>query len=160
MRVLIFGAGIYGKFCMEFIEKSIEYTLVGFLDNADPKPVVIDAAGNSVPVYAPEDGICQSYDMLIISNVTPRAIAKIKAQLASLGVPKEKIHALHEDRNLLTNVFLTVKRSIYDEEHDPRVNWLRDLAHYVKQHQMAGSVAECGVNLGDFSYYINKYFPS
>ena len=42
------------------------------------------------------------------------------------------------------------------DENDLRVTWLRAFADYAKG--MAGDVAECGVNLGDFAYYINKYF--
>lgn len=159
MNVMIFGAGYYGRALKKYIEQSTEYRLVAFLDNAAQKPSMEDAAGNPIPVYSPEDGVLQSYDKIMISNASPSEIAEIKAQLIALGVLPEKVQAVFEDDSLGTTVVLQ-SGSLYDEECDPRVRWLRDFAHYAQELQMEGNVAECGVAAGEFAYYINKYFPS
>lgn len=159
MNILIFGAGHYGKALKEYIEQSMEYNLVGFLDNAVPKPSVKDAAGNPIPVYSPEDGVLQSYDKIIISNIDPLEIAEIKRQLASLGVNAEKVRVLFEDEDLGEKIIARTTGDYYDEEQDPRIRWLRDFAHYANECRMEGSVAECGVARGGFAQYINKYFP-
>lgn len=40
-----------------------------------------------------------------------------------------------------------------------RVVWLRHFSEFVYENKMIGSVAECGVFRGDFSRYINEFFP-
>ncbi len=154
MNVLIFGAGYYGKICKTHVEKSPEYTLLGFLDNAAQKPVIEDLNGNPIPVYSPADGVLQNYDKIFISNVKSAEISEIRSQLISLGVSKEKIQAVFEDEALAAEFI-----NQYDEDHYCRVVWLRDFAHYAQERGMEGSVAECGVCMGEFAQYINKYFP-
>jgi hypothetical protein len=50
----------------------------------------------------------------------------------------------------------------YNEQTDPRVRWLRELAeNHIENtaNRISGDVAECGVCRGKFARYINKYFP-
>jgi hypothetical protein len=49
------------------------------------------------------------------------------------------------------------KKSFLSEE-DPRVRWLKDFSKYVLEKRIDGAVAECGVFVGCFAHYINKYF--
>ena len=72
-----------------------------------------------------------------------------------MPMEKDKIIVLHENQELLHEVY---KVSSYDY-YDARVSWLRDFASYANETKLEGAVAECGVNRGDFSMYINEYFP-
>ena len=62
-----------------------------------------------------------------------------------------------EDNELVINIM--VKTNSYYEFEDRRISFLKDLAIYIREMNIKGCVAECGVYMGDFSYYINKYFP-
>lgn len=62
-----------------------------------------------------------------------------------------------DDRELRMDFFSKVNR--YDEDTDKRVQWLKAFAAYANDEIPEGNVAECGVNRGEFSEYINKYFP-
>lgn len=42
---------------------------------------------------------------------------------------------------------------------DPRIRWIRSFATFAQDEGFAGDIAECGVNLGDTSYYMNAFFP-
>lgn len=42
---------------------------------------------------------------------------------------------------------------------DVRISWLRRYAEFVYEKSLQGSVAECGVNQGDFAQYLNMFFP-
>jgi hypothetical protein len=49
------------------------------------------------------------------------------------------------------------KKAFFSEEHT-RVRWLKNYSEYVLEGKIDGAVAECGVFMGNFAYYINKYF--
>ena len=85
-------------------------------------------------------------------------IYSIEQQLKKIGLPQSKIKALSDDRELSIEV-LNLNKVAYDEFISSRVCWLRNFSNYVKMRNISGNVAECGVHKGDFSYFINKYFP-
>jgi len=155
MKLLIFGAGDFGKRCLNYFEKTKEETVIGFLDNADKEP--IPCGGEAIPVYKPDVITKLEYDMILISNINFSCVRDIKKQLAGLAVPTDKVKALIETKNLWANI--RSEYNEYDENKDPRVIWVREYAGYVAKHKLDGAVAECGVYMGDFAYYINKYFP-
>ena len=97
------------------------------------------------------------FDLLVVSNQYKKDRQEIKEQLSTLSVDKNKVIFLVEDERLKTEVFSAINR--YDEKTDRRVVWLASFAQYAKEAAMPGNVAECGVNRGEFAYYINKYFP-
>ena len=97
------------------------------------------------------------FDLLVVSNQYQKDRQEIKEQLNTLSVDKNKVVFLVEDEQLKTEVFAAINR--YDEKTDRRVVWLASFAHYAEKVAMLGNVAECGVNRGEFAYYINKYFP-
>lgn len=157
MKILVFGAGENGKACREYIRRLKQDEFVGFLDNRK-KNAGSSAApeGDAVEIYHPSEVGRLQYDVIWISNGHPGQVAEVKKQLDELEVPREKVRVLREDRTL---VQVQSSYNRYDEKTNPRVIWLRNFAEYALEERLAGSVAECGVFMGEFSYFINKYFP-
>ncbi len=155
MKILVFGAGANGKACQAYIEKFTQDELIGFLDN-DPHKTSGERYGGGVFVYRPEEAERLPYDQILISNGRPAQIAEIKRQLDELRVPGEKVRVMLEDSDLAVKILSHYNQ--YDELSDSRVSWLRSFANYAKEEKLSGSVAECGVCMGEFSYFINKYF--
>lgn len=158
MKLLIFGAGANGKACQAYIISKGQDELVGFLDNAAGKTTIESVRKGDVPVYRPEEVLKLEFDLIWISNGRPHQVAEICKQLKDLNIPKSKIQVLLEDRTLLNEILSRYNQ--YDEQTDRRVVWLRNYAEYAGIHGFLGNVAECGVCMGEFSYYINKYFPN
>lgn len=80
----------------------------------------------------------------------------MKNQLQELGILEESIVCISESEELLSKAFCF---SEYEESHI-RVNWLKAFAQFAQDRKMSGNVAECGVNKGDFSMYINQFFAN
>lgn len=158
MKILIFGAGYNGRICKEYIENNEQDVLAGFLDNAEEKPSISDKNGQDIPVYSPDAIAGLEYDLIIISNINPSQIREIQQQLRELNVPESKVQVLFENKDLLTRV-MRDSSQYCDEAADSRVSWLRNYAQYVNEKHLPGNVAECGVWMGDFARFINKYFP-
>lgn len=157
MKILVFGAGENGRACREYITRLKEAEFVGFLDNQK------ESAGSSAVnakdwevIYHPSEVGQLQYDSIWVSNGRPEQVAEIKEQLDELKVPKEKVRILLEDQTLIQ---VLSSYNHYSEKTDPRVIWLHNFAEYALEEKLAGSVAECGVFKGEFSYFINKYFP-
>lgn len=158
MKILVFGAGVNGKACRACIERHKIDEFAGFLDNDVNKRAIKDAEGKESPVYRPEEITDLQYDQIWISNSRRTQVLEIEEQLRKLCVPKDKVCVLLDDQEMLTNVLSTYNQ--YDELTDNRVVWLRNFAGYAKEKKLEGNVAECGVCMGEFSYFINKYFPN
>lgn len=156
MKILVFGAGANGKACKQYLAQTQD-ELVAFLDNDAEKHFVIDKNGNKAPVYRPEKAADLQYDQIWISNGQLPAALEMENQLKELHIPQEKVLVLIKNQALLMNILVPYNQ--YDEETDNRVAWLRNFAGYAAAQNLAGNVAECGVYMGEFSYYINKYFP-
>ena len=152
MKYLIFGAGEWGQTVQSYIENSSEDVLVGFIDN--------NKSGNEINgygLYKADDISKLEFDKIIISVSKKSALNDIREQLNYLNIPNNKIIGLSEEKALFIDVFAQ-RPNIYDEIADCRVGWLRSFAKFVKEEEMVGNVAECGVYAGDFAVYINKYF--
>lgn len=158
MKILVFGAGANGKACLSYL-KSTGDELIAFLDNDPSKQLVKDEKGkNEIPVYRPEEVLELPYDQIWISNGRAVEIGQIEKQLLQLSVPQEKILILEKEPELCVKILAANNQ--YDEERDSRVVWLRNFAGYAAGEGLEGNVAECGVCMGEFAYYINKYFPN
>ena len=157
MKIFVFGAGANGKACRAYIERHKIDEFAGFLDNDVNKCAIKDAEGKASPVYRPEGLTALQYDQIWISNTRRSQVLEIEGQLRKLCVPKDKVFVRLDDQEMMTNVLSTYNQ--YDELTDSRVAWLRNFAGYAKEEKLEGNVAECGVCMGEFSYFINKYFP-
>lgn len=162
-KILIFGAGEYGQRVAQYLLRTKD-ELIGFTDNnvrIHGKRIRISDGENtdkSFLVYAPEELDKLSVDIIIISNNQRDQINAIKQQLKELNHKDTiQIEVLKDNKELYKNVF--TYSTPYDEYKDKRISFMRDLALYLQEENVQGNVAECGVWLGDFSYFINKYFP-
>lgn len=153
-KLLIFGTGINGAAYLKYVEEHEPDTeIVGFLSNSTKEPA---RALRHIPVYRPKLVDQLDYDVIMITNGRAFQIEEIRQQLKELDVPSEKIALLSEHTELKTKVLANYNQ--YTEDADFRVVWLRNYAEYARASGLVGSVAECGVNKGEFAYYINKYF--
>lgn len=107
-------------------------------------------------VYSISDIKELEIDYILISNKKKEQIESIKKQLQN-ELPNIKHESIMENKELFINIM--GNESFYSEFEDKRVLFLRDLAIYIQEMDIKGNVAECGVYMADFSYYINKYFP-
>lgn len=150
MNIVIFGAGDHGKRLLKWFNKHTEDKVICFLDNSDNKSEL-----DGVKVYLPEKIKELNYDQIIISNKRPTQRDAMKNQLKDMGIDEKNVKILMEDEKLYEDA---IAKTSYFDESDPRINWIHGFADYVKEQNMGGSIAECGVFLGDCSHYINKYF--
>lgn len=147
MKILVWGAGVNGNVYRQYIEQCTEDEFVGFIDNN------FHLGGE---VKRPSEIKNLEFDLLVVSNEYQKDRQEIKEQLRALSIDQNKVIFLIEDEQLKTAVFSAI--NCYDEKTDRRVIWLASFAQYAKSVAMPGNVAECGVNCGEFAYYINKYF--
>ena len=155
MRTIIFGAGRYGQFFYRYAKKNLpDLEIVGFVDN-DAKNIRLS---KDIPlnVYMPEELTNIKFEKIIISPKQKRAVKEIKRQVTKYAGGAE-LSALIEDPKLFYD--FSLHTNFYSED-DFRVRWLKDFARYSKENELGGDIAECGVNRGDFSYYMGKYFPN
>lgn len=150
MTVAIWGIGSYGNLFKRYCDMSNEFEIVVAIDSS----IKTETKWNGLTVVPPEQIHNYLFDKIIITTLIKKNVEEIKEQLKLLDISEEKIVSLRDDDKLLKKVFTI---SCYETD-NPRVRWLRDFANYVKEEQIQGAVAECGVNNGDFSMYINEYF--
>lgn len=148
MKVFIWGAGINGQVLRNYVDNHSQYVFGGF----------IDSFRTGMKIYKPEYLKSHNYDLVIVSNSDTKQQYDINNQLDMLNVPKDKAIFLFQENNLMIEVFSSYNK--YNEETDKRVCWLREYAAFVKDFNIQGNVAECGVNRGEFAEYINKYFSN
>lgn len=144
MNVLLFGAGTRGNLYYERI-KSSDLSVLAFIDNNES---LVGTYIESIPIASPKNISSFPFDKIIITTIEEKSIAEILEQLKSYDIGEDKIEILSY-----------TSFNPYDEDTNSRVIWLRDFAHYVYSNGISGSVAECGVYRGEFSRFINKYFP-
>lgn len=140
MKVIVFGAGVYGrKYCHE-ANNQIE--ILAISDNNS------HLHGKSISghlIIPPHEILTYHFDKIIIAisdrtESSWKIIEQIISQLKDIGIPLAKIG-------------LTTEYSY----RDARVDFLRKLSFELDN--VSGSVAECGVFRGWFASYINEFFP-
>lgn len=134
-KAFIFGAGIVGKYVLDFAKE--RYEIAGFLDNDKMKQGhVLDG----LPIYDPEVLLRMDYETVIVASSA--GINSIKEQLSSLGVERDRI---------ITRYVSSFTRS--------RIVFLNSLGEMFRERNIKGSAAECGVFMGEFAKEINRVFP-
>jgi O-methyltransferase len=96
-----------------------------------------------LPVRSPKDLTAIEWDRLFVAVKGKERVAEILGQLSALGLSERVIETLPP--------FLM--------EFDARCAELELSARLVREHRIAGAVAELGVYRGDFAAKINKAFP-
>ena len=157
---LIFGAGMYGCLIAKSILKKGE-TLVGFIDNNSSiqgmEIKVFEESKETYKIYAVENILKLEFERIIIATVHEKFTAEIKEQLADFVANGIEVEAITDSMELRTDALAQIVE--YKEYEDQRVSFIRDVAKWMRERNIEGAVAECGVWMGDLSYYINKYYP-
>lgn len=149
MNFLVFGAGKRGEYVASYIKNyRKEDKIIAFIDN-EKKGFV----GN-IRIFKPEEIKTLVFDKIIISPEQKFVDAMAK-QLMNIGIDKSKITSLNQNKDIFIEIYSKM-RSI--DESDDNVKWLKHYARFIGEQNIPGNVAECGVNRGDFAYYINTYF--
>ena len=142
MKVIVFGAGDYGRrFCQE-ADSSIE--ILAIVDNN----ILLQGSSIYGHMVVPASSIANyDFDKVVIAIIEyigaeqKCAATKVLEQLNEMGVANDKIQLM----------------SKYPYE-NPRVKLLKLFSSLGQC--VPGAVAECGVHRGDFAAYINEFFPS
>lgn len=151
MDFVVFGAGKRGKLVASYFKEiRKEDRIIAFLDNEKEGFV------ENIRIFKPEEIKRLSFDKIII---TPgrKFVDEMTKQLMNLGVEKSKISSLYQNKDIFIEVCSKLQGI---DESDDNVKWLKRYARFVREQNVLGSVAECGVNRGDFAYYINTYFQN
>jgi len=141
-KIVIFGAGGYGKrYSNEILSLGID-KIVCFLDNSKTKQCT---QLNGIDVFEPKKIKELDYTVVVVV-VTPGFEDDIIEQLKKLDVPDEKIS-------------IPIAASEGGKHILARKQWLTDFAIIVSSRGIVGNVAEAGVFRGDFAKHINSLFP-
>ena len=149
MKVIVFGAGNYGRKYISNCPDNIE--IVAICDNRwNNFPGGVLGHKISSPKIIPE----MEFDKIMIAlnpnlNTTLESFNQIYSQLTDMGIGPGKICLTANDN---PNLEGTVKYGL------PRVQFLYDFAEFVYSRGLQGSAAELGVYKGDYAYHINKAF--
>lgn len=139
-KVIIFGCSGYGKQVLYSLDDS-EYQVVAYIDNCKE---VQNKIVNGLLVVAPSEVIKYEFDYVIIS--LPWYEEEMREQLGELGIANEKIITYKANKNGI----------VWDET---RLAMLRASIEQIKERGILGNIAELGVYKGEFSKYLNRYFP-
>ena len=135
-KAYVFGAGAVCLYYLPLIQK--QYHVIAVLDNDKTKQ------GENIlgiPICAPESILENDFEVVIIASRA--GVNTIKEQLVELGVESKKINTEYVD--------YAVKS---------RIVFLNNLGQMFNERGITGSVAECGVFMGEFAREINRVFPS
>ena len=156
-KLILFGFGAMGRRVLRYYSSCKNTNIIAIADNyAFPDPS--DPLLTVIPLIRPEDLPTYEYDRILVTNEDAKPLAAITQQLKALHIPENKITYLQEVPPLRTEILSSYNE--YDEATDPRVRWLCNFAQYAMEKGLSGNTAECGVLYGDFSFFINKYFPN
>ncbi|MHA7967358.1 TylF/MycF/NovP-related O-methyltransferase [Paenibacillus sp. CAU 1782] len=135
-RAIIYGAGPTGKSVFEHIQKK-DIRCIAFIDN---DPNLQGKTIDGIPVITPSDIATHHYDKVYIGTIMD--IDLLRQHLISIGVSENKI----DD-------------SFVSLSYKARIAFLKSQAELIKDSEIEGSCAECGVLSGSFAKVINETFP-
>jgi len=152
MKVIIFGAGLFGR---KYISNLKGEEVVAVCDN---KWETMNSEGYFClghRITSPEKIPEMEFDYVGIAidyktGNGQKSICEIVEQLKKLGISEQKIRLDNGDGD---------ECEYMGPFKYPIRQWLYDFANLVYEKNIEGSIAECGVYLGSFSYHINKAFP-
>jgi hypothetical protein len=158
MKIIVFGAGLFGK---QYIGNLKNEEIVAVCDNNWEFMNSCDLCGGGGgmlghKIISPEKIPEMEFDYVVIAidcrtEIGQNSIFEILHQLKELGISEQKILHCNVDGDENEYIGRTFKH--------PRVQFLYDFAKLVYEKNIDGSVAECGVSYGMYSYHINRAFP-
>ena len=85
-RLIVFGAGAYGRAYIDYLEKCSDFTVVAWADN--------HLAGERIgkwTIISKKDIIKQTFDYVIIASNKSRFIYEIRRELTELDIKEDQI---------------------------------------------------------------------
>lgn len=142
MKIAIFGASPQGRFVRMMLDED-KYSVVVYFDNGR-LPL---ERGNidGIPVDTVTNASMYDFDYLIVA--IPEYQNSMMRQAVSAGIPKDRILVFMKGNDSVS--FLN----------DTRIAQLRLCIQDIKRKGVKGSMAELGVNKGDFAKYMNAGLP-
>lgn len=138
-KILVWGYGEIGKEVVAVL-KRIGKNIVAVVDKMQ------DTVEKENGIYPVEEGLKQDFDQVIIAIGTRDC--------------KQEIIQLLEEHGIRCNVVnIMYEPDYYGLFEYSRHEYLKRFASRAREKRLSGSVAECGVNNGEFAKYINLYFP-
>ena len=146
MRVVVFGAGLFGKKYISECPQDVE--IVAVCDNNK----INKYSGFGYGIVSPSAIPNLDFDKVVIAlNTTTIAginnVRQIMCQLELLGIDNSKIMVMCNDIESFRRFEC------------PRVQFIYEFSRIVHERNIEGAVAECGVYQGDYAYHINNAFP-
>ena len=142
MKVIVFGAGRYGRDYISFCAGCD--TIVAIADNYNDDPFIL---GHKI--IKPNEILNYDFDKVLIclrdnTREHQEIIIQIYKQLIDMGIPRQKI--------ILNNI-----REERQQMYIPRTIFMKNITEQIKN--VAGDMVECGVLFGNFAALINKLLP-
>jgi hypothetical protein len=144
VQALLFGAGNIGRISCQLLTENKDIEIIGFVDNNIDISIYCGK-----PVYNTQNISTLNFDKLAIALGSSEQRVIVREKLKFLGIPENKICYVFELPGMAHLKF----------DNDARCNWVEQFAMFLTEKNIHGSVAECGVNKGDFAKIINKVFP-
>lgn len=141
-NIVIFGAGKYGRTIFPGLNDIYQCNVVAYIDNDERK-----SGQYGVAVKRPDELTNLTYDYVLLAVESPDMIAEMKRQLEDLGVETEK------------TIDLFCEPEFIELSTDQRKSYICGLGRYMKENEIKGAVAECGVADGNCAKFINYAFP-
>ena len=138
-KIILFGAAALSLKTIYSLDED-KYEIIAFSDNDKRR---YNTLWMGKTVISPKDISNYEYDYIIISN---RYGKEIRKQL---------VEELCIDDNKIIDFYKKLDKYL-----EFRVAMLRQCADEITSRGIKGNVAELGVYRGEFSQYINKYFPN
>jgi hypothetical protein len=138
-NILIYGCGGNGKFLFDKVHNSDN--ILAFIDK---NVKLTEYCG--IAVKRPESILEYKFDLILISLNDYDEAKKIENAVIEKGVPKEKVKLVCYNPNYI---------ELFS---DQRTSFIRGMASWMRQNDIRGNVAECGVFRGDSAKFINRYF--
>lgn len=142
-NVLIYGCGYWGKKILSPLQTRYGYTVLAYIDRNEE---LYREHFWGIPVESPQRISEYDFDYIIIAIDDYRQVRFVREFLEQLGIDANKIKSASYSPELI---------ELFS---DQRTEFIKDIAMWINENNIEGSVAECGVFRGDSAKFINRYF--
>jgi hypothetical protein len=146
MKLIVWGTGIYADGYAKYILRNeLDTEIIAFADNC-PKCEM----KRGIQVLSANAALTLNYDRIAIAVKSEDNVAAIESQLKQAGADDAKVVV----------ALPPISDTVWNEWHlgNVRAECIKDIAQYMKEENIQGSVAEAGVFRGDTAKLINYHF--
>lgn len=148
MKILIFGAGYFADgYAKYLLRNRKDIQILGFIDNNSK---YANKFKRGIQIYMPNEFLKLNYDRIEIVIQSEQGREVVYKQLLTLGVEDSKIVVISHPYNDGVNWVWHLAYS--------RQEFFKDFCYFVKEQNIVGNVAECGVYQGETAKVLNECF--